>query len=92
MQLLLRPSSGNVPDIPTAELRPDVSGYGIRGSPTIGEASNPTRIGRKSVVERLGMGVAILQVEGWNTNGKASGAAAAVPSQASKVQSASCRL
>ena len=90
MLLLLRPSSGNAPDIPTAELRPDVSGYGFRGSPTIGEASNPTRIGRKSVVERMGMGVAILQVEEWNGGGLAGvPSTAAVPS---KVQSASCRL
>ena len=90
MLLSLRPSSGNAPDIPTADLRPDVSGYGIRGSPTIGEASNPTRIGRKSVVERMGMGVAILQVEEWKAGGGLpSSSSAAVPSQ---VQSASCRL
>ena len=67
-----------------------MSGYGFRGSPTIGEASNPTRIGRKSVVERMGMGVAILQVEEWNGGGLAGvPSTAAVPS---KVQSASCRL
>ena len=70
-----------------------MSGYGIRGSPTIGEASNPTRIGRKSVVERMGMGVAILQVEEWNGGGlsgvPSTAEAWAVPS---KVQSASCRL
>ena len=67
-----------------------MSGYGIRGSPTIGEASNPTRICRKSVVERMGMGVAILQVEEWKGGGGLrSSSSAAVPSQ---VQSASCRL
>ena len=65
-----------------------MSGYGIRGSPTIGEASNPTRIGRKSVVERMGMGVAILQVEEWAGGGGSSTDAVVPP----KVQSASCRL
>ena len=69
-----------------------MSGYGFRGSPTIGEASNPTRICRKSVVERMGMGVAILQVEEWKGGRglpSSISASAAVPSQ---VQSASCRL
>ena len=66
----------------------DVSGYGIRGSPSLGEAPHPTRIGRKSVVERMGMDVAILQVDEWKGGGGVP-STAAVPSQ---VQSASCRL